>query len=145
MLPALVLIIAGCSMFRSAPVNTTSTSGEPSTPPVTNTDTAPQAPGAAENVIIHTDSGFVPASFTVTAGTSVTFQNSGSGAMRVASDPHPAHTDYPTTGGCVASTFDSCSNIAPGMSWTFTFDKVGTWGYHNHLNPSEKGTIVVQP
>lgn len=93
----------------------------------------------------YTDSGFSPAVLTVKVGTTVTFLNGASDAMRIASNPHPVHTGYPTTGGCVGSTFDACHNIDPGSSWTFTFDKVGTWGFHNHLNPVEMGTIVVQP
>ena len=97
-----------------------------------------------KNVVSYTDSGFSPNILTIKKGDVVTFTNTASDAMRVASNPHPIHNGYPTTGGCVSSTFDSCSDISPGQTWTFKFDIVGKWGFHNHLNPSEGGTIVVQ-
>jgi len=64
--------------------------------------------------------------------------------MRIASNPHPIHDAYPTRGGCISSTFDSCKDIAPGQSWSFTFDVGGTWSYHDHLRPNVGGTIIVQ-
>lgn len=96
------------------------------------------------NTVTFTDSGFSPSTLIVKKGDTVTFKNNASNSVWVASNPHPLHNGYPTTGGCVSSTFDSCQNIAPGSSWSFTFDIVGSWGYHNHLNPSEGGTIKVQ-
>src|SRR5207244_484490 len=86
---------------------------------------------------------FNPQTLTVKKGDTVTFRNNASDDMRVASNPHPIHNGYPTTGGCVSSTFDSCSNTSPGDSWSFKFDIAGSWGYHNHLNPAEGGTIIV--
>ena len=60
----------------------------------------------------------------------------GSGAkVWIASDPHPVHTAYPG--------FDSHTDIGAGESFSFTFDKVGSWGYHNHLNSTVRGTVVV--
>jgi plastocyanin len=125
----LILLAAGCSK-SSTPA---SSSGQQQTP----------AQGQ-QNTVTYTDSGFSPKTLNVKKGDWVVFLNQASDAVRVASNPHPIHNGYPTTGGCVSSTFDSCSNIAPGQSWSFKFDLIGTWGYHNHLNPSEGGTIVVQ-
>lgn len=99
---------------------------------------------SASATVIYTDKGFFPAPVTIRKGETVVFKNNASDSMWVASNPHPTHSGYPTTGGCVGSTFDACKNIPPGGSWSFTFDISGTWGYHNHLNPSESGTIVVQ-
>lgn len=141
LLPALALMLlgAGCS-------STTQTTTTAQTPPVTQPATVAQQPppSPAANTVTYTDSGFSPAVLTVKVGTTVIFANNASDAMRVASNPHPIHNGYPTKGGCVGSTFDSCANIAPGTSWSFTFDIAGTWKYHNHLNPGEGGTIVVQ-
>jgi hypothetical protein len=36
--------------------------------------------------------------------------------------------------------FDQCS---AGTSYAFTFGKIGSWGYHNHLNHGATGTVVV--
>jgi plastocyanin len=80
-------------------------------------------------------SSFSPASLSVKAGDTVVFKNKGSGAFWPASNPHPAHTDYPG--------FDSEKPVAAGGSYQFIFTKVGTWGYHNHMAASQRGTITV--
>lgn len=110
-----------------------------------------RAPSASQSAVPQTDhtvtytgSGFSPGVLSVRKGAVVTFTNASSRTVRVASNVHPIHDLYPTTGGCISSTFDSCAPILPGHSWSFTFDIAGTWGYHNHLSPSEGGTIVVQ-
>lgn len=97
-----------------------------------------------QNIVTYSDSGYSPATLTVKAGTTVTFKNESSRSMWTASGVHPTHRLYPTTGGCIASTFDACQGIQPGSSWSFKFNIVGTWKYHNHLNPSNTGTIVVE-
>lgn len=105
---------------------------------------SPLSAVSGKSIVIYTDAGFSPSTLTVKKGDTVTFTNTASDAMWVASNPHPIHNGYPTTGGCIASTFDACKNIAPGGSWSFKFDLVGAWKYHNHLNPGEGGTIIVQ-
>ncbi|MBX4186960.1 MAG: cupredoxin domain-containing protein [Candidatus Doudnabacteria bacterium] len=102
----------------------------PVTPPVT-----PPASTSAMKVITYTSTGFSPATVTIKKGTTVNFVNNSSGNVWPASDPHPSHTDYPG--------FDPRQAIPAGQSWAFTFDKVGTWGYHNHLNPAKRGSITV--
>ncbi|MDP3772568.1 MAG: plastocyanin/azurin family copper-binding protein [bacterium] len=119
---------------------------ETSTPPKQET---PQATPAdisanAQNTVTYTDAGFSPRNVTIKKGEVVVFKNTTSHDMHVASNPHPMHSDYPMMGGCVSSTFDSCSAILPGESWSFTFDTVGAWEYHNHLNSGEGGTITVK-
>ncbi|OHA38709.1 MAG: hypothetical protein A3G03_02780 [Candidatus Taylorbacteria bacterium RIFCSPLOWO2_12_FULL_44_15c] len=64
--------------------------------------------------------------------------------MWTASAVHPTHRAYPTSGGCLGSTFDACAGVQSGNSWSFKFDISGTWKYHNHLNPGDTGTIVVE-
>lgn len=69
--------------------------------------------------------------------------------MWVASAMHPAHTGYDDTskdqhcadGYAGAAPFDQCGS---GASYSFTFAKSGTWGYHDHRNASAHGTIIVQ-
>lgn len=82
-----------------------------------------------------TSVGFVSASVNIKKGTTVKFLNGDSKPHWPASNPHPTHTDYPG--------FDAGQALQPGESWTFTFDKVGTWKYHNHLNPARGGKITV--
>ena len=99
--------------------------------------TSRSVPAAAEmTVTIDPKTGeFVPVTAFVKAGTKVTFKNTSDKPHWVASDPHPTHTDLPG--------FDSKAAIAPGDSYTYTFDKVGRWLYHDHLNPTFGGAIVV--
>lgn len=94
--------------------------------------------------VTNTDVGFFPAIVSIQKGGTVRFVNQSSEKMWVGSNPHPVHNGYPTTGGCKASTFDSCRGVLPGEAWEFTFDIAGTWGYHDHLNPGKGGRITVE-
>ncbi len=96
----------------------------------------PETPATA-TTIIHTDSGFTPASVTVKVGEPAKWVNEGSERMWVASDPHPVHTNY--------QGFDQKSGGEKGTVYTFTFTKAGEWRYHNHLNPQHRGVVNVTP
>lgn len=111
---------------------------------VTPQSSVGQTPTAEEKVVIYSDSGYSPATLTAKKGEIVIFKNQSSQSMWTASGVHPTHGLYPTTGGCIGSTFDACQGIQPGNSWSFKFDIAGTWKYHNHLSPGDTGTIVVE-
>lgn len=83
----------------------------------------------------YSSSGFAPSSVTIAQGGTVTWTNNASLQMRVSSNPHPTHTNLPG--------FDS-PNIEPGGTWSYTFTQKGNWGYHNHLNSSFTGVVVVE-
>jgi plastocyanin len=101
-------------------------------------------PLQSPNAILYSDSGFAPNPLRVPVGTVVTFVNNSSNKMWPASAVHPTHNEYPTTGGCIGSTFDACRGIEPGETWEFKFDIKGTWQYHDHLSPKSYGTIIVE-
>lgn len=96
-----------------------------------------------------TSSGFSPNSLTINAGDTVVFVNQDSRSGWPASVIHPTHTVYPNSNINKCGTneeidiFDSCRGLEEGESYSFTFNEVGTWGYHNHLISSKKGTIIV--
>src|SRR3989344_749590 len=102
------------------------------------------------NVITFTETGFSPSVLTVKAGETVKFVNSSDGNFWPASAIHPTHTVYPGSGieKCDTaereSIFDACDGIAPGGSYEFTFNEVGEWGYHDHLNAKFFGKVVVE-
>ena len=96
------------------------------------------------NVIEITSSGFNPCTLTMNAGDTVTFVNKDSKAHWPASAVHPTHSAYPAPGGCIGSKFDACKGLAQGEDFSFKFDVKGAWKYHDHLNPSVFGTIIVQ-
>lgn len=97
-----------------------------------------------QSIINYTNGGYSPNTFNIKIGTTITFKNNSSRSMWPASAVHPTHRLYPTTGGCIGSTFDACKGIQPGGSWSFKFDIAGTWKYHDHLNPSAIGTITAE-
>ena len=64
------------------------------------------------------------------------FQNKTGKRVSVASDEHPTHLLYPE--------FDQYKTAERGKDiFRFTFEKVGTWNYHDHLNATMGGTVVV--
>jgi plastocyanin len=87
------------------------------------------APAAAAGTAIKlVNMAFDPATVTIPAGTKITWTNT---------DP-VAHTAT-----AVGGAFNS-GNLAPGQSFTFTFDKAGTFDYHCLYHPYMKGTIIVK-
>jgi plastocyanin len=99
----------------------------------------------SKTVTVHmTDTGFSPNPVTINKGDTVRFENHGTKPVWPASAMHPTHKVYPTTGGCLGSTFDSCKGIAVGDSWSFKFDIAGSWNYHDHINATHFGKIIVQ-
>lgn len=97
--------------------------------------------------VVYTDAGFVPSSVTVAQGGTVTFiDQSAANEMWVASLEHPTHTQYDGTNKdnhCPnnGSAFDQCT---VGSTYSFTFAKVGTWGFHNHREEDHKGSVIVR-
>jgi len=94
--------------------------------------------------ITYTDQGFAPAIVTIKKGDTVTWLNKGTKDMWPASAQHPTHGAYPESGGCLESKFDACVHIVPGQSWSFIFNQIGEWGFHDHLTPQFFGNITVQ-
>lgn len=101
---------------------------------------------SAPKIVTYTDSGFSPETITISAGETVTFVNNSSRGMWVASDIHPTHTLYPekTDADCLGSSFDACEKTPVGESWSFTFNKEGSWKYHDHARASRTGIVVVE-
>lgn len=91
---------------------------------------------------------FSPASVTIAKGGTVTFTDTAGASMWVASGQHPTHTGYDSTSASVhcatgytgPAPFDQCGT---GASFSFTFNKVGTWGYHDHRNVGAFGSVTV--
>ncbi len=82
-----------------------------------------------------TSSGFNPQTVTINAGQRVVWQNISGTQGTVNSDNFPNNSLWP---------FLNLGLFANGSSVGVTFDKPGTYTYHNQLNPSEKGTVIVK-
>ncbi len=132
-----ILALAGAYFYLMS----SSRSGVPAT-------VAPEATG--KNIVVLTNTSYSPNSLTIAKGTTVVFKNESNTQMWTASAMHPSHTAYSGTAlsdhcpDVNNASFDACRGYEPGESWSFTFNKVGTWKYHNHMNPSAWGSVTVQ-
>ncbi|MFA6519647.1 MAG: hypothetical protein WCT41_02380 [Candidatus Paceibacterota bacterium] len=141
----IVVITGGWLMFKGTPAQAPAT--DTSVPQQSAAGTLPT--GTEDVTVVYTDQGFAPASVTVAPGMKVVFVNQSSTGMWVASAVHPSHSVYsgttlrehcPDTSN---TAFDSCAAVPSGSSYSFTFDKVGTWSYHDHLNALQTGSVTV--
>ena len=98
----------------------------------------------AAKVIKISANGFSPSKITIKQGETVQFMNKDTKPHWPASAVHPTHAAYSETGGCIGSKFDACTPLKQNQTFNFTFNKIGTWGYHDHLNPEMTGTVVVK-
>lgn len=82
--------------------------------------------------VLYTETGYIPNNLEVPVGSTVSFKNLTQSDNWVASDPHPVHTDN--------SSFDAGGDEE---IYTFTFDQIGTFGYHNHYKSIHRGSVRV--
>jgi plastocyanin len=90
----------------------------------------------SEVVITRTEHGFEPREVRIQKGDTVKFVSEIEKDFWPASNAHPTHAVY--------SDFDPEHSLARGSSWVFTFNRVGTWNFHDHLDPKIQGTIFVE-
>ena len=109
--------------------------GQNNSSPSTGASNSPAASAVSEASITYDSSGFHPAETTVKSGAQITFVNRTSGNIQVDSNPHPIHTD---------DTDLNVGTIEPGQSKTVTLTKKGSFGFHNHLLPSDSAKITIE-
>jgi len=81
--------------------------------------------------------GFSPEVIKLKKGTSLTWTNTDTKVHQPASDPHPTHDKLAELGDGEA--------LAKGDSFSFTFEKAGSFTYHDHMNPLKfQGTVIVE-
>jgi len=127
-----VVILGALFLFKNNSVAPTVQNVE-ETPSTDNT--APVTSPTATIIIDATTKSTVVVTY-IKKGDTVTFVNKSSIGMWVASGPHPTHTNYPA--------FDEKATVSNGGSWSFTFDLVGSWGYHNHKNSAAFGKVIIE-
>lgn len=96
---------------------------------------SPQTSAQQKDTVILTQNGWSPKTLTIKTGETVTWINQSEMDAALYSNPHPVHTDYPPL---------NLGTFSNGASLSLTFPSAGTYGYHNHLNPNETATIIVQ-
>ncbi len=79
---------------------------------------------------------FVPATLKVKAGSTVTWTNQDDYPHWPAANPYPTHSDLPG--------LNAGKKLNKGDSYSYTFDKTGTYHYHDDLSPIVNGTVIVE-
>ncbi len=82
-----------------------------------------------------TSSGFSPQTLTIKSGMRVIWINKSNTTATVNSAVHPTHLVYPPL---------NLGEFANDSSVQLIFDNKGTYNYHDHLNPSRVGAIIVE-
>ena len=89
--------------------------------------------------ITSTSSGFSPADAKIKSGGTITWINDGNSEIQIGANPHPVHTgNRELSGGGFVLTLKS------GEQATVKMEKIGSFGYHDHLNASQGGIITVE-
>jgi plastocyanin len=120
---AAAIIIGGALALTHKP-NSTPNNGSSST-----RQSQSNAPAAGTINIVNMV--FTPPQITVQKGGTVTWTNNDK-------TTHTVIDDLANVGG------PNSGDIAPGASYSFTFNKTGSFQYHCRIHPSMRGTIVVK-
>lgn len=128
------IVVVGKKSKNDQTVTSSQTTNQPESPSSTPAGSS-SGTQASVATITYTSSGFSPNGVTIKSGDKITIKNDSSAEIQVYSNPHPTHG---------ANTELNVGSIAQGASTTLTVSKIGAWGYHNHFNPTQTGTITVQ-
>ena len=133
--PILLVGLLLCAAALAACGGSSSTPAASAAAPAAPSEAAPSAAAPSEapaagggDAVTIKNFAFGPASLSVAAGTTVTWTN----------DDTAAHTATADDG-----TFDS-SSIAPGATFSQTFDTAGTFAYHCSIHPNMTAPIEVK-
>jgi len=88
-----------------------------------------------QNAVYIKNASFSPAVLSIKIGETVTWINQDLFKHKIASDPHPTHTDLPEL---------ISGDLSEGQNYTFNFKTAGEYSYHDELNPIKKGIIKVE-
>ncbi len=99
-------------------------------------DTAAAHEDPDGEVVHMTDEGFEPARVEVEAGEAVILENKDIEGHWPTSDAHPMHDEY--------AAFDPKEPIEAGGEWSFVFEELGEWGFHDHMNPMFTGEVAIR-
>lgn len=137
-----ILLLAGGYFAYTKYSGNKPADSQSSTPSASSTETTTPTPEGTssaqtmgQNMIKITATGFEPKVITIKAGETITWINQDTKIRNISSDPHPQHTAYPDL---------NKGNIAAGKEVSLAFPKAGTYKYHDHLQATQTGTVVVE-
>ncbi len=128
-----VLVIAVVVVFNTKSANQNNTFGNTPSPTTFATPTG-NIQSQTTNVQVSA-SGFEPQEIKIKKGARVVWTNASGKKVTVNSGVHPTHLLWP---------FLNLGAFEDKQSVSVIFEKPGTYTYHNHFNPSQKGTVVVE-
>ena len=128
-----IVLLAGCGKRTESVANN---EGNNSTQTEATTANSAEDVVPVSSLVLVQDGKFNPQVLTVKKGTEVTWVNKDTEPCWVASDPHPIHNGYPG--------FDAGKGMIQDETYKFTFQKTGIFGYHDHLNITNTGKIIVE-
>ncbi len=129
----LAVVIVGTGIFFLSD----KTKNQPKIPEtLPNAETLPSTQNLKTYKVVLGENGFEPQNITIKKGDVIEFSTSGDKHFWPASDIHPTHGIYPE--------FDPQDAIQPGKTWSYKFEKTGTWRFHDHLAPYHTGRITVE-
>lgn len=83
-----------------------------------------------------TDQGFNPATITINKGTVISWEGKQAASpVVIASNPYPKNDSLPTL---------KSTQLGQGANYRYKFDQIGTFSYHDDLNPNINGFIIVK-
>lgn len=132
---ALIVAFGAFTFLGNKDTNQTPTKSSESVSSEKTTKTAVTQPSSQIVTVILTDSEFSPKDITIKVGIRVVWVNKSGKAATVNSDDHPTHRLY---------SFLNLGEFPNSSSLQVVFDKSGKYGYHNHNNTSETGTVTVE-
>lgn len=121
------IAVVGINSQNSATDGSTSSNSQPNLNAVQEED--------VPATITYTGKGFEPNLSTIEDHNYVRIRNRSVRVLNFVSDPYLERTDNPEL---------NVGEIPPGESKKFYISQKGTWGYHNALDPSESGRIIVR-
>lgn len=127
---ALIILLLGATFVYQ---NRRASEPEPPAGPIQKESTVEPSILGKEYVVELRAEGYYPKEIIVRKGDWVKFVNKRDDPFWPASDLHPIHTIYPE--------FDPRQPME--SNWSFRFDKVGGWRYHDHLTPIFAGRVEV--
>ncbi len=108
------------------------------------TDSAEKTATASAEVtvaatIAYENGEFSPDCLQISQGTTVTWVNQGDKDIQIGADPHPVHSSNKEV-----SNGDYVLILGSGEEATVTVNTIGKSAYHDHLNASAGGAIIVE-
>ena len=133
-----VIVLLGTFAFLSLNKSQQKTNAKPQTetqvlPSITGSESSEVM--AEEVMVTLTTDGYSPAAVSVEKGTKVIWTNNSGADATVSSDPHPVHTNYAPL---------NLNKFGDGEALELVFNETGEFGYHNHFNAAQRGSVTVK-